>query len=175
MYGSVICTYAVFAPPGMVLPVQKEPVRSVPVEMTSQGAQVNGLDARARISAGYACHLCGGKAPAFIAPVYKQQEDISAPVKNITDGTTIGFRYLQFGNRTPESVTVRMTASRKATVRVRLDTYDGKEIACFIAEPGTQEFTAPVKGAGIGRHAVYFAFSMDREEPAAEMDFFTFD
>ena len=152
-----------------------EPVRSVPVEMTSQGAQVNGLDARARISAGYACHLCGGKAPAFIAPVYEQREDISAPVKNITDGTTIGFRYLQFGNRTPESVTVRMTASRKATVRVRLDTYDGKEIACFTAEPGTQEFTAPVKGAGIGRHAVYFAFSMDGEEPAAEMDFFTFD
>ena len=78
-------------------------------------------------------------------------------------------------NRTPESVTVRMTASRKATVRVRLDTYDGKEIACFTAEPGTQEFTAPVKDAGIGRHAVYFAFSMEGEEPAAEMDFFTFD
>ncbi|MCD7842255.1 MAG: family 43 glycosylhydrolase, partial [Lachnospiraceae bacterium] len=34
-----------------------EPVASKPVEMTSQGAHVNGLDAYSLISAGYACHL----------------------------------------------------------------------------------------------------------------------
>ena len=43
------------------------------------------------------------------------------------------------------------------------------------AEPGTGEVTAPVKGAGIGKHAVYFVFSAEGDGPAAEMDRFTFD
>ena len=152
-----------------------EPVASGPVEMTSQGPQVNGLDARQWISAGYACHLYGGKIPAWIAPVYEQREDISAPVKDISDGTTVGFRYLQFGTHTPESVTVRLTALKKVTVSVRVDARDGKEIASFTADPGTEEITAPVSGAGIGRHAVYFAFSAEGDGPAAEMDRFSFD
>ena len=152
-----------------------EPVGSVPVEMTSQGAQVNGLDARQWISAGYACHLHGGKTRAYIAPVYEQQDDISAPVMDISDGTAIGFRYLQFGNTAPESVTVKLEAKAKITVSVRIDACDGKEIASFTAEPGTGEVTAPVKGAGIGKHAVYFVFSAEGHGPAAEMDRFTFD
>jgi len=152
-----------------------EPVKSVPVEMTSQGAQVNGLDARKWISAGYACHLYGGKTPAWIAPVYEQREDISAPVRDISDGTAVGFRYLQFGARTPESVTVKMTALRPVSVSVRVDARDGKEIAAFRAEPGEREITAPVSGAGIGKHAVYFVFSAAEEGPAAEMDRFAFD
>ena len=47
-----------------------EPVSSAPAQMTSQGPQVNGLNAREWISAGYACHLHGGKEAAWIAPVY---------------------------------------------------------------------------------------------------------
>ena len=86
-----------------------------------------------------------------------------------------GGRYLQFGNNTPESVTVRLSVKERVTVRVRRDAWDGKEIACFTAEPGTEEITAPVRGAGIGKHAVYFAFSAEGEGPAAEMDRFTFD
>jgi hypothetical protein len=35
--------------------------------------------------------------------------------------------------------------------------------------------TAPVRGASIGRHAVYFVFSSEAEGPAAELDRFTFD
>ena len=152
-----------------------EPVKSEPVEMTSQGAQVNGLDARQWISAGYACHLQGGKVPAYPAPVYEEREDASMPVRDISDGTVAGFRYLQFGSRTPRSVTVKMTARKDVRVQVRLDAYDGKVIAAFSAQPGKQEYTAEVRGAGIGRHAVYFAFSMEGEEPAAELDRFTFD
>lgn len=160
---------------GKVTYEKGEPVKSVPVEMTSQGPQVNGLDARQWISAGYACHLQGGKVTAYIAPVYEQREDVSAPIRDISDGTVAGFRYLQFGNNTPRSVTVRMTARKPVRVQVRLDAYDGKVIAEFTAEGGEQEITAPVKGAGIGKHAVYFAFSMDGDEPAAELDRFTFD
>ena len=152
-----------------------EPISSCPVEMTSQGAQVNGLDARRWISAGYACHLFGGKIPAYIAPVYEQREDVSAPVKDISDGTGIGFRYLQFGTRTPETLTMRMTALRPVTVRVRLDDRGGKEIAVFRVEKGSIEKTIPVRGTGIGKHAVYFIFEAEGDGPAAEMDAFTFD
>ncbi len=152
-----------------------EPVASCPAEMTSQGVQVNGLDARLWISAGYACHLYGGRIPAYIAPVYEQREDISAPVRDISDGLSAGFRYLQFGLHTPESVTVRMTALRPVSVSVRLDARDGKEIAAFRAENGTKEITTPVHGAGIGKHAVYYVFSAEGDGAAAEMDAFTFD
>ena len=160
---------------GKIIYQDGEPVSSCPAEMTSQGAQVNGLDARQWISAGYACHLYGGRIPAYIAPVYEQREDISAPVRNISDGLSAGFRYLQFGLHTPESVTVRMTALRPVSVSVRLDARDGKEIAAFRAENGTKEITTPVHGAGIGKHAVYFVFSAEGDGAAAEMDTFTFD
>ncbi len=152
-----------------------EPVASAPVEMTSQGAQVNGLDARRWISAGYACHLHGGSTRAYIAPVYEQREDISAPVKDISDGTAAGFRYLQFGTRTPKSVTVKLRVNREVKVSVRTDTRDGREIASFAAEPGMEEITVPVRGAGIGKHAVYFVFKTEGDAPAAEFDRFTFD
>ena len=152
-----------------------EPVGSCPVEMTSQGAQVNGLDARKWISAGYACHLHGGKTPAYIRPVYGQREDISAPAVQLSNGTAVGFRYLQFGMNTPKTVTVRMTAVHPVTVSVRVDAHDGREIAAFRAEGGEREITVPVSGAGIGRHAVYFVFSAEGDEPAAELDRFTFD
>ena len=107
--------------------------------------------------------------------MYEQREDVSAPVRDISDGTTVGFRYLQFGTGTPESVTVRLKANEKVTVSVRIDAYDGKEIASFTAEPGEEEITVPVRGAGIGKHAVYFVFSAEGNGPAAEMDRFTFD
>lgn len=74
-----------------------EPVSSGPVEMTSQGAHINGLDAYKWISAGYACHIYGGSTRAYVKPVYEKRADISAPVVGISSGTTVGFRYLQFG------------------------------------------------------------------------------
>ena len=80
-----------------------EPVSSGPVEMTSQGAHINGLDAYKWISAGYACHIYGGSARAYVKPVYEKRADISAPVVGISSGTTVGFRYMQFGNNAPKA------------------------------------------------------------------------
>ena len=139
--------------------------------MTSQGPQVNGIDAREWISAGYACHLYGGKETAWIEPVYEQRDDVSAPVKNITDGTSVGFRYLQFSLNTPKSVTAVMKTDGRGTVSVRLDTRDGKEIAK--TEVTTGEVSVPLTGSAIGKHAVYFIFNM--KEGTAELDRFTFD
>jgi len=158
---------------GRVTYEDSEPVASCPVEMTSQGPQVNGIDARQWISAGYTCHLYGGKESAWIAPVYDQREDISAPVENITDGTAVGFRYLQFGLNTPKSVTLKLNAEAGTDVSVRLDTRGGKEIARIEAGPGGQEITSPLTGSAVGKHAVYFVFKM--KQGKAQMDRFTFN
>ena len=150
-----------------------EPVSSGPVEMTSQGPHLNGLDAREWISAGYACHLHGGKETAFVAPVYEQRDDISAPVRNISDGTAVGFRYLQFGEETPKTVTVIAKAEKEAQLSVRLDSPAGKEIASMTLRNGRTENTVLLKEAATGKHAVYFVFGI--REGEAEFDRFTFD
>ena len=154
-----------------------EPAASGPVEMTSQGPQVNGLDARQWISAGYACHLYrpGGGPQPWIARVDERRDDVSAPVREITDGVTVGFRYLQFGMKTPETVTVRLRAEAPLTLSVRADSRDGKTIASAGIQPGEREITLPLNSALIGRHAIYFAFSSDRSGPIADFDRFTFD
>ena len=160
---------------GRVTYADGEPVASGPVEMTSQGPHINGLDARAWISAGYACHLTGGSVRPWIAPVYEQRPDISAPVMDLSDGTTVGFRYLQFGPNAPKNVTLVLRVSFPVTVSVRVDGYKGREIAKAAVTPGQEEITVPVTAGVIGKRAVYFAFSADRTEPAGAFDRFTFD
>ena len=151
-----------------------EPVASVPVEMTSQGAHINGMDARKWISAGYACHLYGGTRKAYITPVYGTDDDISAPVADVSSGLTAGYRYLQFGGNTPGSVTVRMKTDTPVTVTVRLDTHDGREIARIHAPAGASETKAELLCGIIGKHAVYFCFD-GPESGNAVFDSFTFD
>ena len=156
---------------GKVKYLEGEPVSSGPVEMTSQGPQVNGIDARKWISAGYACHLYGGNEAAWIEPVYEQRDDVSAAVNNISDGTSVGFRYLQFGQNTPKQVTIVMKTEGSGSVSVRLDEPGGREIARL--ETANGKITAPLTGGAVGKHAVYFVFSMKNEKAA--MDRFTFD
>ena len=151
-----------------------EPVASCPVEMTSQGPQINGLDARKWISAGYACHLHGGTEPAYIKPVYEQRDDVSAPVVNITEGTVVGFRYLQFGNASPKSLTLRAKIPAGAEITVRLDTPGGKTVASLTSDGRVEEMTEQLSEAVTGRHAVYFVFN-GLGNGKAEMDCFTFD
>ena len=97
-----------------------------------------------------------------------------APVEEIRDGTVAGFRSLQFGMNAPETVTLRMATDRPVTVHVRLDRWDGKEIACMQVQAGETETTAPVTGGILGKHAVYFLFRCP-ETGRTEMDRFTFD
>ncbi len=135
-----------------------EPVSSKPVEMTSQGAQINGLDVYSWISAGYACHIYGGSKRAYVMPGYDKRDDISTPVVDITDGTTVGFRYLQFGTNSPKSVTVILDETKKVTVKVRIDSYKGRVIAELYFDGSDSEITAELNTGIIGRHAVYFEF-----------------
>ena len=153
-----------------------EPVSSCPVEMTSQGPQVNGLDARRWISAGYACHLYHPEGHrAYIAPVYDRREDISAPIRGISDGVTVGYRYLQFGANAPKTVTLTLSTDVNTVVTVRADQYQGKEIARAEVRPGMTGVTVPLTAGLVGRHAVYFEFHAPRGSAGIVLDRFTFD
>ena len=160
-----------------------EPVASEPVEMTSQGAQVNGLDARKIISAGYAVHIYGGAkggynggmGGAYIKPVYEKDDNISSPIVDITSKLTVGFRYLQFGNNTPKTITADILAKEDLTVNIRVDNYQGKVISSFKMKKGDKTATAPLASGVIGKHALYFEFLSDSKEIIAEFDKFTFD
>ena len=151
-----------------------EPVSSRPVEMTSQGAHVNGLDAFSWISAGYACHIHGSRQRVYVEPRYEQRDDISTPVVGITSGTTAGFRYLQFGGNAPRTVTAVMNRHRPMKVNVRLDSYRGR-VAAYLDFSGEEnEKTAALTTGVVGKHAVYFEFLSDADGEIASFDRFTF-
>lgn len=154
---------------GDITYINGEPVSSKPVEMTSSGASVNGIDAYKIISAGYACHI-SPLHQAYIKPVYEQIDGISAPIVNIKDGTTAGFRYLQFGETSPKSVTVTARVKGQMSVRVRADSYRGKVIADADLSGGGQGI--PLNCGIIGKRAIYFEFYGNGE---AEFESFTFD
>lgn len=152
-----------------------EPVSSKPVEMTSQGPYINGLDAYKWISAGYACHIYGGHKDAYIRPDYLQEDDLSTPVVDITDGTTTGFRYLQFGANSPKTVTALLEEPVKAYVNVRLDSYKGRIVSVLEFDGCSKEVTSDVTSGIVGKHAVYFEFRTDDKDQSISFDRFTFD
>ena len=152
-----------------------EPVSSKPVEMTSQGPHINGLDAYKWISAGYACHIFGSTKNANVRPVYEEKEDISAPIVNITSGTTVGFRYLQFGPNSAGKVTVVLEEAKAVKVNVRIDSYKGRVISEVEFDGTEKEKTADVICGVIGKHAVYFEFVSDDTDEVYTFDRFTFD
>ena len=88
---------------------------------------------------------------------------------------TVGFRYLQFGCNTPRTVTADILAKEDLTVKIRLDNYKGKEIACFHMKKGDKQATAPLTSGVIGKRAIYFEFLSSSKEIIAEFDKFTFD
>ncbi len=152
-----------------------EPVSSKPVEMTSQGPHVNGLDAYKWISAGYACHLFGSRKNAYIRPVYEQDDNISAPIENITGGTTVGFRYLQFGSNPAQTVTVVLEDKKKVKIKVRIDSYKGRVISEIDLDGSETVKSAALSTGVIGKHAVYFEFCSEDLEETFVFDRFTFD
>ena len=152
-----------------------EPVASCPVEMTSQGAHINGLDAYKWISAGYACHIHGGTIRAYIKPVYCKDDDISAPVTDISSGMTVGLRYLQFGNNAPVEVNVILGTHKRVKVNVRLDSYRGRIAAELDFDEDEYDKSSKLYFGIVGKHAVYFEFISDEDGMIAEFDRFTFD
>lgn len=168
---------------------KKVPVSSGVVEMTSQGPHLDGLDAYSIISAGYACHIYNKAAvfepgtceKPYIMPVYEKTDDASSPVVNISDKTTVGFRYLQFGGvdldaaRFPKTVTFIGEAKEDITVQVRKSAHTGDIIASFVMKKGEKEKTAELCRAVYGKEAVYFEFLSEAKGDIASFTEFYFD
>lgn len=181
-----------------------KPVKSEPVEMTSSGACTEGLDPKEFISAAKACHIYDGKDIAktdkknrpYVQPVRKNELeskpfesrmsedacDVSSPVVNIKDGTTVGFKYLNFGSDTDttgsinnaegglSSCVLRLTAYKDIKVEVIFDRYDNEPCAeLTIPESersqGFDEFTVKLGKPVTGKRAVYFRFTVRNYEP----------
>ena len=162
-----------------------EPVSSHPVEMTSQGAFTEGLDAYKIISAGRACHIYNGTDIAvspkpvrpYVKPVYEKTDNASSPVVNISSETTVGFRYLNFGNLSPSHVNVHINALTDITLKVIIDSYDGRVVGSFEIPKsnGFSDHTFPLTHKFHGKHAVYFRFDAIKRENIAEFDSFSFE
>ncbi len=151
-----------------------EPVSSGIVEMTSQGAHTNGLDAYKIISSGYTCHISRAKG-AYIMPVYEKTESVTAPVAGIPSGGVVGFRYLNFGVEPPKTVTVEAETTADVTVNVRIGDRGGDVIATLALAAGEAVATAELTVSVTGKHAVYFEFLSDTDGMLARFDRFTFD
>ena len=148
-----------------------EPISHKPAEMTSQGAFVDGIDAYGILSAGYACYITpanNGKS-AYIKPVY---EGYSSPVVNIYSGTVVGFKYMNFGDIPPKSVTVKTDDFTGGVITITIDSPNGTKIAEF----GGGESTVKISSQITGKHAVYFTFTAgDKDKEICMFDTFTFD
>ena len=135
---------------------------------------VNGSD-----SAGSGPRAAGVRRPthAYVSVVY-DTEAISAPVVRITDGTAVGLRYLAFGEKSPQTVTIRARAEAEMTVTLHAGRIENAPAARLMLPAGAQEWmtvSAPLTAALSGRRAVYFVFHCDDPEAEAQFDTFTFD
>lgn len=150
-----------------------EPISSKPVEMTSQGPHINGLDAYKIIPAGYTCHISNANLHETRLSVTDEQTDSAVvSVYNIPSGGIVGFRYMQFGTLSPLTVTVNATSEKPFHVNVRLDTHTGKIIAKLDVAKDAASATAPLDYGVVGKRAVYFEFV---SETPVKFDSFTFD
>ncbi len=160
-----------------------QPIASEPVEMTSQGAHINGLDARKIISAGYACHIFGGakggpnggNGGAYIKPVYDKTDSCSAPIVDITSNLSVGFRYLQFGSQSAKTLTLSLKALENFKINVHVDDYKGKIVVVLDVKKGDSTVTGQILSGLIGKRAIYFEFLSESKNIIAEFDTFTFD
>lgn len=151
-----------------------EPCGCTEAEMTSQGAHINGLCAYDIISAGYACYIdpSYGKRPAYIRPIYDSNNS-SAPIVNIKGRVVIGFKYINFGNYSPDKLFIRAKGSA-ASVTVTADKPGYVSVTDFVTEPSYDYHWVGinVKNTIKGKHSLFFTFET---EGTYEFDAFCFE
>lgn len=151
-----------------------EPVACGPVEMTSQGPHLNGIDAYKLISAGYTCHISGDRS-AYVYTVHGDTSMKEVSVRRIRTGTTVGFRYLQFGDSPAKRVSLWGKALCDVTVNLRIDMHQGPVVATLSLKAGDTSAAADLNIPLTAKHAVYFEFLGAKEQELAVFYQFTFD
>lgn len=146
-------------------------------EMTSQGADTDGLDAYQHYDAGIACYLTEG---AYITTDYSQTSGYN-PVAGLKDGCVAGYKYMDFGNGAGEDEFLKLALD------VKTKGTDGR-LDIFIDDPnngtrktdgtGTKIGSVEIKGGSAkefhveettvanvtGKHALFFVFSSDKKD-----------
>lgn len=152
-----------------------EPISSSPVEMTSQGPHLNGIDAYKNIPAAYTCHISGENTDAYVKTPYYPMFESQACVTNIKNKTIVGFKYLQFGDDSAKSVSIRVTGIDDMIVNVRKHAHDGEIIAVIKVPKGSTEASAQLFGEITGKNAIYFEFLFNSNEAGVDFHSFDFD
>lgn len=148
-------------------------------EYTSQGFNAGPLPAFRRWPAYIACHLTdarGRGATRTRGPNVAERarvggpdrndpanEDIVSVVSGLTEGTVVGYKYFDFGDRAgaPATATIELNTESAGTVEVRLDDpVAGPVVAVIHAMPtGGRWSSFTTKLAAVaGTHAVYLTF-----------------
>lgn len=146
-------------------------------EMTSQGADSDGLDAYQHYDAGIACYLTEG---AYITTDYSQTSGYN-PVAGLKDGCVVGYKYMDFGNGVGEDEFLKLALDMKTKGT------DGR-LDIFIDDPnngtrktdgtGTKIGSINISGNSAkdfrveetmvenvtGKHALFFVFTSDSKD-----------
>ena len=148
------------------------------VEMTSQGANKDGLDAYRQQDAGLACYLTGG---AYITSGYRENPDYN-PIVKLKNNCTAGYKYFNFGEGTGEEGRIQLDLKPKGTAGT-IDIYidkpnqeEGTKIGSLEVkgEAGDYETVSTEIGNVSGKHAVYFVFRSEGSGEICEFNKFQF-
>ena len=149
-------------------------VQITQAEMTSQGAELNGLKATKEYSAGIACYLTRG---AYVNTDVEMFETLT-PVVNIKNSAVVGFKYLNFeeGNYNVD-ISVKPLGN-EGFVTVVLDDPANKPVAT-IPIPAEGELDYVTLNAAVGqisgKHAVFFDFYAYNNDQICEFADFQFN
>ena len=143
-------------------------------EMTSQGAQTEGLDAESRIPAGCACYLTGG---AYITDCPKEDRGLN-PIVNITNGTVVGIRYLQFGEEKEFRIHLQLCpVTEGGKIAVRLDDPHGENLTMLtVKKEGREGYRNIMSNVGkiSGKHGLYLVFYAENEREICRLNEISF-
>lgn len=151
-----------------------EPYKCEEAEMTSQGAQINGINASEIISAGYTCYIDTeeGDGRAYIRPIYDKNNS-SSPVVNIKNKTVIGFKYINFSENPVSSLCMRIKNDADVNIKMMIDDPESEPCGNIKVEEKTDYKWIEIKLEQVimGKHSVYFSFDT---VGVCEFDCFTF-
>ncbi|MEL6924780.1 MAG: hypothetical protein AAFO94_12105, partial [Bacteroidota bacterium] len=107
--------------------VEGEKVIIPQVDMTSQGLQVDGLDAFARYNVNTACYKSNG---AYLDGTVRDPAGLNPMVNIGSPSTTIGFKYFNFGDRP-------LSDSDAAELKLNCKIFNPTRITLLVAQPET--------------------------------------
>ena len=153
--------------------VTDEGVQIEQAEVTSQGAELEGLNPLERYSAGIACYLTNS---AYVNTDVEEGDELT-PVVNIKNNAVVGVKYMNFEDGNYDLTLEVLPKGADGTIQVMLDDPSSEPVASFeLTADMAQEYGELTQPCGeiSGKHAVYFAFYGETQQELCEFGFFQF-